>query len=432
MVISRAVAHPLGTCFHMTTMNFTLFIFWTCIWALLLIAGHGLVLILSKSQSPQVMYNSLGHPPQPNLKPLPRQSHCVASCRVTPFHHPPNIDSPTILVSVTCLPCSLVLSPTTGTMSLHCTQFWLCIIWDCRWGGHFGGWLTFSVDLNRYNSCNVTLYIWGEYEYSEGNFSGKLQPREWLWYWWWVFKSISPLYIMNPTSHTSSWIQAESQQLRPHRWQQSQYQVSKDDQRCGNCIWQCSLEKTWEMTELANHLGLLAKFWVSPLSCHIISILTLKVTHLACYGQEAGAVGELGSPIVKVQGQSQKNGELDLLFIQSFSNRFQVLDILKEWPYEVNLVDYFQDVDSLLVIAFQITIHNCRKHLKRAGEDLPASKHHGKAKRFQLHQGDSAQGTSAAEILKKKQGELEDRRKRRRDKMVHALLLFCSFCWHWL
>ena len=101
---------------------------------------------------------------------------------------------------------------------------------------------------------------------------------------------------------------------------------------------------------------------------------------------------------------------------------------MKEQPYEVNLADYFQDVDSLLAIAFQIAIHNHRKHSKRAGEDLPASKRHGKAKHFQLHQGDGVQGTSTAEILEKKQGELEDRRKRRRDKTVRALLLFCGFC----
>ena len=189
------------------------------------------------------------------------------------------------------------------------------------------------------------------------------------------------------------------------------------------------LKKTWEMMELANHPGLLAKFQVSPLSCHLISILTLKVTHLACYGQEAGAVGELGRPIIKVQGQSQKNGELDLLFIWNFSHCFQVLDILKEQLYEVNLADYFQDVDSLLAIAFQIAIHNCRKHSKYTGEGLPASKCRGKVKHFQLHQGNGVQGTSTAEILKKKQGELEDRRKRRRDETVHTLLLFCSFCW---
>ena len=101
---------------------------------------------------------------------------------------------------------------------------------------------------------------------------------------------------------------------------------------------------------------------------------------------------------------------------------------MKERPYEVILADFFQDVDSLLAIAFQIAIHNRRKHSKRAGEEPPASKRRGKAKRFQLHQGDGVQGASTAEILEKKQGELEERRKRRRDETVRALLLFCGFC----
>ena len=128
MVILRAAAHPLGTCFCMTTMNFVLFIFWTCIWALSLIAGHGLVLIFSKSKSPQVMYNSLGHPPQLNLKPLPWQLHCVASHQVTPFHHPPNIDSPTILVSVTCLQCSCMLSYHWDHEPVLCTILAMCYL----------------------------------------------------------------------------------------------------------------------------------------------------------------------------------------------------------------------------------------------------------------------------------------------------------------
>ena len=113
---------------------------------------------------------------------------------------------------------------------------------------------------------------------------------------------------------------------------------------------------------------------------------------------------------------------------RDFSNHFQVQDVLKEKPYKVDLSDYIQDVDSVLEIAFQIIIHNRRKQVKAAGEDLPASKHRGKAKQSLLHQGDSAQGESTAETLEKKRGELEERRKRRRDKTVRTLLLFCRLC----
>ena len=95
---------------------------------------------------------------------------------------------------------------------------------------------------------------------------------------------------------------------------------------------------------------------------------------------------------------------------------------MKEKPYEVDLADYFQDVESVLAIAFQIMIHNQRKYAKAVGEDLPASKHRGKAKQSSLHQGDGTQGASMAEILEKKQGELEERRKKKRDETVHACL----------
>ena len=94
----------------------------------------------------------------------------------------------------------------------------------------------------------------------------------------------------------------------------------------------------------------------------------------------------------------------------------------------MDLSDYFQDVDAILAIAFQIAIHNRRKHAKAAGEDLPASKRHGKAKQSLLHQGDGTQGVSTAEILEQKQGELEERRKRKRDETVRTLLLFCCLC----
>ena len=61
------------------------------------------------------------------------------------------------------------------------------------------------------------------------------------------------------------------------------------------------LKKTWEMTELNNCRGLLAKFQVGPLSCHPMSILTFKGTNLPCCGQEVGTVGQLGGPIIQVK-----------------------------------------------------------------------------------------------------------------------------------
>lgn len=97
---------------------------------------------------------------------------------------------------------------------------------------------------------------------------------------------------------------------------------------------------------------------------------------------------------------------------------------MKEKPYEVDLADHFQDVDSVLAIAFQIAIHNRRKQAKAAGEDLPPSKRRGKAKQSMLHQGEGAQSASSAEVVEKKQGELEGRRKRKRDETVRTLLLF--------
>ena len=100
------------------------------------------------------------------------------------------------------------------------------------------------------------------------------------------------------------------------------------------------------------------------------------------------------------------------------------MDILKEQPYEVDLSDYFQDVDSVLAISFQIAIHNRRKQAMAIGEDpLATSKRRGMIKQSLLHQGDGAQGASIPEILKKKQGELEERRKRKRDETV-----FCCLC----
>ena len=187
------------------------------------------------------------------------------------------------------------------------------------------------------------------------------------------------------------------------------------------------LKRTWEMTELNLRSGLLAKFQVSALPCRLMSILTLKVTHLPFYGQKSGAIGQLGRPIVNAQRQGQKDGELDLMCI-CLSHHFQVQNSLKEKPYKIDLSDHFRDVDSVLAIAFQIAIRNRRKHSKAIGEDPPISKRRGTAKQSLLHQGDGTQGMRAAEILEKKQGELEARRKRKRDETVHTFLLFCCLC----
>jgi hypothetical protein len=105
----------------------------------------------------------------------------------------------------------------------------------------------------------------------------------------------------------------------------------------------------------------------------------------------------------------------------SISHYFQVQDQFKAKPFEIDLSDYFQDVDTLLAIAFQIALHNHRKQAKASGEEVPPSRRHGKAKQALLRQGDGAQGESAAEALKKRQGELSERRKR--DEMVRVLLL---------
>ena len=187
------------------------------------------------------------------------------------------------------------------------------------------------------------------------------------------------------------------------------------------------LKNTWHLTELTYRRKLLPKFQVSPLSCCLMPILTLKGTHSFCYGKTSGAIGQLGRPIVEVQRQGQKDGELDLMCI-CLSHHFQVQSSLKEKPYKIDLSDHFLDVDSVLAIAFQIAICNQRKHSKAIREDPLISKHCGTAKQSSLHQGDGAQGVSAAEILEKKQGELEAKRKRKRDKMVHAFLLFCCLC----
>ena len=92
------------------------------------------------------------------------------------------------------------------------------------------------------------------------------------------------------------------------KWQRTLTPVAMSD---GNL----PLKKTWEMTELKNRRGLLAKFRVGPLSCHPMSILTLKGTHSTCYGQKTGAIGQLGRPNLEVKRQSQENGELDLMCV---------------------------------------------------------------------------------------------------------------------
>ena len=88
----------------------------------------------------------------------------------------------------------------------------------------------------------------------------------------------------------------------------------------------------------------------------------------------------------------------------------------------MDLADYFLDVDTILGIAFQIAIHNRRKQAKVIGETLPESRRRGKAKEAMLRNGDGVQGASTAEILEKKQGELEERRKRKRDETVRLTL----------
>jgi len=100
------------------------------------------------------------------------------------------------------------------------------------------------------------------------------------------------------------------------------------------------LQKTWEMTALNDRKGLLAKFQVSPLSCCLISILTLKGNHSSCHGPKNGLIGQLGRPTVKVKRQGQEIGVLDLMCIWVFSHHFQIQDILKQEPYEVDLADH--------------------------------------------------------------------------------------------
>jgi len=160
------------------------------------------------------------------------------------------------------------------------------------------------------------------------------------------------------------------------------------------------------MTELNLCSGLLTKFQVSALPCCLMSILTLKVTHLSFYGQKSGVIGQLGRPIINAQRQGQKDGKLDLMCI-CLSHHFQVQNSLKEKPYKIDLSDHFQDVDSVLAIAFQVAIRNQRKHSKAIREDPPMSKCRGTAKQSLLHQGDGMQGVSTAEIPEKKQGELK-------------------------
>ena len=61
----------------------------------------------------------------------------------------------------------------------------------------------------------------------------------------------------------------------------------------------------------------------------------------------------------KAKAKKMVSRTLDLMYIQVFSHHLQVQDSLKEQPYELDLLDYFQDVDAFLAIAFQIAIHNC-------------------------------------------------------------------------
>ena len=72
------------------------------------------------------------------------------------------------------------------------------------------------------------------------------------------------------------------------------------------------LKKTWDLTALKERRGLLSKFRVGPLSCHPMSILTLKGARSPGCGPKVGAIGQLGRPIVKVKSQCQENGESDV------------------------------------------------------------------------------------------------------------------------
>lgn len=82
------------------------------------------------------------------------------------------------------------------------------------------------------------------------------------------------------------------------------------------------LKKTWEMTELKNRRGLLAKFRVGPLDLSYcpMSILTFKGPRSLSYGQEIGTVGQLGRPNVQGKSKSKTNGESDLMCNESFSS----------------------------------------------------------------------------------------------------------------
>jgi hypothetical protein len=113
---------------------------------------------------------------------------------------------------------------------------------------------------------------------------------------------------------------------------------------------------------------------------------------------------------------------------KSLTHYFQVIDSFKAKPFKVNLSDYFQDVDTLLAIAFQIALHNSRKAVKASGGTLPPSKRRGKGKQALLRPGDGVQGKSTAEVLERKEGELIERRKRKKDNTVSVLLLFCCLC----
>ena len=75
------------------------------------------------------------------------------------------------------------------------------------------------------------------------------------------------------------------------------------------------LKKTWEKSELSKRKGLRSRFQVSPLSCHPIPSLILTGRHSLCCEQQIGEVGQLGRPVVEVERQGQKLGELDLVCV---------------------------------------------------------------------------------------------------------------------
>jgi len=80
----------------------------------------------------------------------------------------------------------------------------MSLIWDCRPGGSFWGWLTCSVHWNRCNRCHGALCLPelpSRKPHGEGNFSQWFQLRERpQQHWQWVFNSASLVHVNNLTN----------------------------------------------------------------------------------------------------------------------------------------------------------------------------------------------------------------------------------------